>query len=354
MTSRQRILAAINLEIPDRVPVSPFGLGRLNPESEIAKRLIRETDPFIEVGLGGNIFLGRAVKTESYSEGNDTVTVIHTPKGDLVSRFRRTEVTGYTVEFPCKGPEDVEKLLSIPFEPVEPDVDRFLRRKEEIGEEGLVLAGLPNAICFPATYLSPQDFCLLWADEPDLMLRMVEIAAERVNEFVEKACRGGVDAFRIIGGEYATEQLGPKGFEALVKPFDRDLCEIIHRYGGIAYYHNHGRVSRYLEDFAEIGIDALDPLEIPPYGDVDLADAKRRVKGKYCLVGPLDDMEVLEKRDFDYIRRLAWKCLEAAGPDGYILGGTASGTYTERAAINFIKLVEVSKEFSVGAKPRWV
>lgn len=346
MTSRERILCAMELKTPDRVPVSPFTLGRLDPQGEMAKRLIRETDPLIDVGIGGNIFLGQLVQAESLREGNDTVTVIHTPKGDLLRRYRRTEVTGYTVEFPCKNGEDVEKLLSIPFKPAEPNPGGFFRWKEMIGEEGLVLAGLPDAICFPASYLSPQDMCLLWMDEPKLMLKMVETAAERLNEFVERACKLGVDAFRIIGGEYATQQLGPKGFNALVKPFDRDLCRIIHRYGGIAYYHNHGDVNRFLEDFADLEIDALDPLEMPPYGDVDLADAKRRVGDKYCLVGPLDDMEVLETKDFDYISELAWKCLQAAGPDGYILGGTASGTYTERAAENFIRLVELSKRFS--------
>ena len=42
-------------------------------------------------------------------------------------------------------------------------------------------------------------------------------------------------------------------------------------------------------------IDALDPLEVPPYGNVDLADAKSRIGDRVCIVGGLDDMEV---RDF--------------------------------------------------------
>jgi len=34
------------------------------------------------------------------------------------------------------------------------------------------------------------------------------------------------------------------------------------------------------------------------------------------------------------------------GPDGYCLGGTASGTYTEKAARNFIALVRVAEEMA--------
>lgn len=237
MTSRQRILTAIGCERPDRVPVSPFGLGHLDPKGEMAKELVKKTDPFISAGIGGNSFMGKLMRTSQYTEGNDTITVIHTPKGDLLRRYRRTSLAATTVEFPCKGAEDVEKYLSILFEPSEPNVDDFLARKAEIGEEGLVLTGIGDAVCLPATILSPEDFCLLWADEPKLMLRMVELAAERVNAFVEKASKKGVDAYRIIGGEYATEQLGPGGFSALCKPFDADMVSIIHKYGGLAYYH---------------------------------------------------------------------------------------------------------------------
>ncbi len=346
MTSRERMLCAIKLGEPDRVPVSPFGLGKLDPKSDIALELISKTDPFIDLGVGGgNIFMGKLFESGSFDEGSDTVTVISTPKGELTSRYRRTEITGYTVEFPCKTAEDVEKYLSIPFEPVEPDVGNFLSKKQEIGEEGLVLAGIGDAICFPASILSPEDMCLFWADEPELMEEAVSIVASRLNDFVDKACRAGADGFRIVGGEYATEQLGPPGFNALVKPYDSELVEIIHKYGGIAYYHNHGHVSRFLEDFADLGIDALDPLEVPPYGDVDLADARRRIGDKYCIVGGLDDMEVLESLDEEIVRGMARETIEAAGTSGYILGGTASGTYTEKAARNFIAIVEIAEEF---------
>lgn len=346
MTSRERLLCAMAHERPDRVPVGPFGLGHLNRNSKVTAELIEKTDPFISGGVGGNASMGQLIKSESVQEGNDTITTIFTPKGNLTRRHRRTDITGYTVEFPCKNAEDVEKYLSIPYKPAEPDVASFLARRDEIGEDGLVLAGIGDAICLPAGIMSPMDMCLLWADEPDLMVRVIETISERLNEFVEKACKAGVDGFRIVGGEYATEQLGPKGFDALVKPYDTELVSIIHRYGGVAYYHNHGDVNAFLEDFAELGIDALDPLEVPPYGNVDLADARERISSKVCIVGGLDDMEVMESLDEETVKEMARKCIEAAGPDSYVLGGTASGTYTEKAARNFIALVDVSKEYA--------
>ena len=63
----------------------------------------------------------------------------------------------------------MEKYLSIPFQPSNPNVEGFLIRRAEIGEEGLVLAELGDAIRLPATILLPEDIRLLWIEVPELM-----------------------------------------------------------------------------------------------------------------------------------------------------------------------------------------
>ena len=136
MTSRERMLTAIRHEQPDRVPVSPFGLGHLDPKGEAARRLISLTEPFINGPVpGGDPILGTAVEAASQQDGDVTITTYHTPAGDLVRRRRRTTVTSATIEFPLKTAADIEKVLSIPYEPPEPDVAPFLARKAEIGED---------------------------------------------------------------------------------------------------------------------------------------------------------------------------------------------------------------------------
>jgi len=348
LTSRERILRAIHHEPVDRVPVTPFGLGHLDLRDAFTQEFIATTDPFLAVGIGGNIFSGTrfAERVTTKQEGNDVVWTISTPRSTLTRRYRRTKVTGYTVEFPCKNAQDVLDYLSIPFEPAEPEVSHYKAMERDYGEQGLVIAGIPNAVCFPAEVLSPEDFSVMWADDPDVFRQVVDRCQERLLEFVEKACKLGVRVFRIIGAEYVTEQLGPVAYQELCAQQDAALCELIHRYNGIAYYHCHGDCDRYLETFMNIGIDALDPLEVPPYGDVDLRSAMQRIGKKVCLVGGLDDMEVLETRDRETVMRMGRECLEAAGSIGYCLGGTASGIFTEKAARNFMALVEVTKEFA--------
>ena len=89
---------------------------------------------------------------------------------------------------------------------------------------------------------------------------------ERITAYVERLCRGGVDAFRIVGGEYASVQLGPDAFKRLCVKYDRVLVDAIHKHGAIAHYHNHGPVMRYLEDFAAIGMDSRRPARSASLG----------------------------------------------------------------------------------------
>lgn len=339
MTSRERLLTALRCGTPDRVPVGPFGLGALNHEGDVAKQLIRITDPFIPCGGGG----ADTRPIEHRTEGDRTISILHTPKGDLRQVRRRTAKTSATVEFFCKTPQDAEKWLSLPYRPAEPDLTDFHGWRDRIGEEGLVMVGIGDGICLPAELFSPADFSLLWIDTPDLMRRLVRVAADRVNAWVEKLCKAGVDAFRIVGGEYASVQLGPQAFQELVVEPDRELCDIMRRYDAISYFHNHGPSTRYYEQFLRIGIDALDPLEAPPWGDCDLAEAKRHIGWDICMVGNLDDMEVLDKLPWEEIEPIAAERLSAAGPDAFVLGGTASGTYGERGARMFCNLVPLAE-----------
>jgi hypothetical protein len=341
MTSRQRILEAIRHGSPDRVPVSPFTLGALDPFGAAARELIEKTDPLIPVGGGGNPFIGSAVTPRVVQDGDTRITTYDTPKGPLTTRFRWTGITGATTEYAVKSPEDAERFLSMPFEPATVDLTEYWEWCARVGEEALILVGIPNAVCLPASWLSPEDFCMWWLDYPNLIAELTKVAAERLNEWVHRLCKEGAEAFRIVGGEYASVQLGPSGFDALVTPFDTELVDIIHSYGAIAYYHNHGCMSRFLERLADLGIDALDPVEAPPWGDVEIDEAVRRIGDRVCLVGNLDDMEIIEALPTEEVVAIAEERLASAGSRGFILGGTASGTYTEKGARNFIAMAEM-------------
>jgi len=346
MTSRERLLCALRCGAPDRVPAGSFGLGRLDIDSEFTAEFIAATDSIHSPGCGFG-FWGSAPDLERADEGGGVTRVtLHGPKGDLVWRHRRTAETSACVEFPAETSADIERVLSVPYTPCEPTISDYRRDLERFGDELLVMPGIPNAVCWVAELFSPEDFSLLWAEDPKAMAELCAVGNERLVPFTREAARLGIEAFRIVGGEYVTCQLGPRGVEPLLSAFDGPLCDAIHEFDAIAYYHCHGPIMRFLSDLRDLGIDALDPLEAPPFADCDLVKAKEILGGRVCIVGNLDDMEQLERLDADTVRRIARERIRQAGPDGYILGGTASGTFTERGARNFMVLREVAEEYA--------
>lgn len=339
MTSRERLLKAIKKEKTDRIPVAPWGLGRLDPNSEIARNLVEKTDIFIEASPGVDPFWGEYLRSlETIGEGTFRLS---TPAGEFQWCVKRTNITQAMVEFPFKSPEDGERFLSLPCKKPTPSANHFHDLREWLADGGLVLVGIPNGVCLPASFFSPEDFCLQWALNPSLIIKLTEVGTERVIAMVEELSEQGVDAFRIIGGEYVTQQLGPKAVDSLLKPYDTQLIETIHRWGAIAYYHNHGKVQRFLTDLKDLGIDALDPLEAPPWGDVELKEAQKLIGDSVCLVGNLDDMEILNKMNEEMVKKITLERIKDMKPRGFILAGTASGIFGEKAARNFIVLAEM-------------
>jgi hypothetical protein len=346
MTSRERLTCAMRRGIPDRIPVAPYTLAGRDLDSPLGRRLLEETDLLFEVYLRTYPFQGQNPPLRTEERGEEFLTHYDTPRGTLTQVDQRERTASGTVRFPCRTAEDAEMIMEMDFVPSEFDLERWQESEERVGEEGLCLGTLLDGLVWPALMFSPEDFCMLWAEAPEVMHRMVELGTERTAEWLERACRKGITCWRFVGGEYASVQLGPQAYQELVVEQDRKLVEIIHRHGGLAHFHNHGSIMRYLDQVLEIGVDSLDPLEAPPWGDADLAAAKEKLRGRVCMVGNLDDMEFLGKRSREEILGRGRELIEQAGPDGFILGGTSSVTYTDQAAEDFLALAAMSRELA--------
>jgi uroporphyrinogen-III decarboxylase len=290
--------------------------------------------------------LGTDPPVTSEERGSETLTTYHTPAGPLTQVVRRTEITAATRKFLCAGAAEVEQILEMPYEPPALNLAPYREAEQKVGEEGLVIIGFATGLCWVADLLSPEDFCLLWADAPEVLERAVEVGTQRLCAWLERACPEGVAGFRVVGPEYASVELGPPAYERLVVNMDSRACQIIRRHGGIAHVHQHGPMTRCYDLIRRVGMNSIDPLEAAPWGDCDLAEAKARIGDTVCLLGNMDDMEVLGKWPRERVLARGRELIEQAGPGGFILGGTSSGTYTEYAVENFIALRKLAEEMA--------
>ena len=86
------------------------------------------------------------------------------------------------------------------------------------------------------------------------------------------------------------------------------------------YTHTCGAIGDRLELMEATGTNGIDTLDPPPLGTVDLADARRRTRGRIFLKGNIDPVNVMLMGRPDEVLAAARKCLAiAAVGGGYIL-----------------------------------
>lgn len=351
MNSRERILAATRLQEPDCVPCSPH-VGPAMVEQMTAEEwhaLSAKTDVTMSVGAlgdaqiyGGQYWLDHSVVAH---EGNLIITRVETPRGVLTTRQVLTREASWVAEHCYKMPEDVDKLLSVPYHRPSFEVTAYRAWEERLGEEGLVALGIPSAFRFCLGFFGSEMLYLAIADQPDLVEHLVATMNERLALYVQTCCWKGVRSFWMGGSEHCGPGVvHPRVFRRMVTPYDKRIVEIIHDHSGIVNYHTHGKLDDILDQIIEMGVDVMSPIETGLRGDVTLAEVKARVGDRVCLKGNLDDMAFLAQALPGEVRAAAEDCIaQAASGGGYILSGTDAGIYDPRWVQSFLVMADVAR-----------
>ena len=100
----------------------------------------------------------------------------------------------------------------------------------------------------------------------------------------------GADAVLVSSAYAGGAILSPRQYREFVLPFEaRVVSGFKARCPGTPVYtHTCGAIGDRLELLEETGTDGIDTLDPPPLGDVDLAEAKRRVGERLFLKGNVD------------------------------------------------------------------
>ena len=251
-----------------------------------------------------------------------------TPKGVLTMLLQSNEHTAWVVEHPIKEKRDIELVAEFATAP-KCDVEAVNRVADEYGERALVRG---HICCFdifgqPGTW---QDACCVVGtqrmimetyDDPGWVHELLAILNLRKQVFIRSLAGARYDVLELGGGDASTTVISPKLFEKFVAPYDTKLIILAHEAGQRIAYHTCGGMMPILEQIAAMGPDAMETFTPPDMGgDVDLAEAKRRIGDKVCLIGGFDQFHFFTGCTPEQTRAEVRRCFEAAGQGGgYIL-----------------------------------
>ncbi|MFH0919879.1 MAG: uroporphyrinogen decarboxylase family protein [Fibrobacterota bacterium] len=345
MNSRERLLKALECGIPDRVPVSTYELCGHNsanfensdPSYESLMDYIREKTDAITMWnpVSNETFWHSSAKVDKKTDkkknadGSETTReTIKTKKGPLTRVTKRMPGvhTPWRTEHWCKTPDDIKKMLEIPFEPLSYAIEDYGRICFEAEEHGIIMSSVPDAFRL-AIELFEFGEATVWAlTETEQFEEVIEVMHERVMENLAQLMdETPVDLYRITGPEYATPPyLPPNFFEKYVLPFDKEMVDFIHEQGKKVRIHSHGKIGSVLDYILATGADGLDPCEPPPDGDITLAALKKKTTGKMCLFGNLE-VKILEAGSTDDVKKAVRTAMdEAKAGGGFIIMPTAA------------------------------
>lgn len=331
MTERERVLAAIRGEVPDRLPWLPrlefWRRAKLRDGTlpaklrsldlvELAEKLgvgcyqvvpdftdwERETD-MADQALG--LFRLPVLVYENTLEGVDrkvsrnggeTIVEYHTPIGSIRTRTVFTEqmlAAGasipWTMEHAIQKPEDFEVIGYIfSHLRVEPRLEGYLARREQVGERGIVVAFLSGTAC-PMHHimkeLMPIDqFFFALHDYPEKVEKLVEQMEPCYQRMKEIALDSPAEVV-LLGANYDDTITYPPFFEKHFVPPLRRYAEQLHRKGKYLMCHTDGENRKLFKHYEAAGFDIADSVCPYPMTSCTLEDFRDAFADRVTIVG---------------------------------------------------------------------
>lgn len=359
MTSRQRLITALEGGIPDRLPVTTHHLmpsflktlknGMSNEDffehfglDPIQWVVVHRPDPAKgqyfhpeqeDLGFLGCRYISHdhwRLEWESITSPN-YVTVRYcfvTPKGTLDMVLQSNEHTTWVSEHLVKNKRDIDLLAEFMTAPL-CDVDAVNRIANQYGRRGLIrghiccfdVFGQPGTWQDAACLLGIERLIMETYDDPDWVHHLLKILHRRKKTFITSLAGASYDILELGGGDASSTVISPKIFDEFVAPYDADLIEAAHWAGQRISYHTCGGMMPFLERLAAMKPDAVETFTpVGMGGDARLAEARTRIPTDICMIGGFDQFHFFTGCSEEDTRREVRRCFDEAGKDGaYIL-----------------------------------
>ena len=344
MTHRERILAALNHRQPDRVPLD---LGATRSTSIVVQayerlnRHLGSTEPprifskWLNIAHPSQAMLQRFdIDTRSVGQGppdnwQDIVFADGSYQDEWgVVRSRPAGCLYYDLtRSPFAGEASVADLDRHPWpDPHDPGRCRGLKeeaRRLRQETDYAIALNMPGGVVTQAQFLRGFEdwFADLIADPTfyhALLERITDLWIEMAKDEFDAA--GDCADFCFFGDDVAFQD-GPmmsmELYRKMVKPYHaRVFSYLKSRSSAKILYHTCGSVAHLIPDLIELGVDALNPIQVSAKG-MDTKTLKREFGKDICFWGGIDTQRVLPFGSVRDVQVEVRRRVEDLGPDGY-------------------------------------
>lgn len=344
MNGRERFLAAVRREQPDRVPIWELIVNEPTRSAWGATSL----EDFVEAeDLDGiTVFEDtplRPVEADAVEvEGVGAAVADH---WDIV--WRRTDVDiPYPESGPISGPQDLAS-----YTPPDPEDEARLASLRSavarFGGERAVVFLTHDAFEFSHYLMGGMDKLLMaYIEQPAFVHDLAEVVMAYKLRLQRKAIDLGADVV-VSGDDYAATigpAMSPRHFREFVLPYLTRSVELAHEAGVPFIKHTDGNIWPIMDMMVdEAGIDAIDPLE--PLAGMDVGAVKAAYGDRIAVMGNIDCTELLPNATPAEVEEAVKETIAKGAPGGGYVLASSNSIHPAVKPDNYRAMVEAGRRW---------
>jgi len=379
MTSRERVLAVLNHEIPDRVPIV---LGASNATG-IKMAPYKGLKDLLGISAP-DAYLYDWPELGSAKIDEDTMRRLHSDVRGVLDRFPKEiyeRNSKRELHSPCiddwgGGQIEIEPGIWFPgYHPLAdattveelenyqgwPDMDDLSRiahvaaEAKKLAQENEYAIMATPWLMFPferAFSMQGMDkFLLNMAMYPDfaeaLLRKNLSLCKKLIGNFLTEIGKD-IDIIK-IGDDLGTQDrlmISPKMYRKLLKQIHAELIQHIKKYTKAKiFFHTDGDVFDLIDDFIEIGVDVLNPIQTSAGKMANLEELKARYGKDLVFCGAVDTQHILPQGTPEEVRQEMKRVINNLGRDGGYMVASVHTIMHEVPPENILAMVDAVEEF---------
>jgi len=343
MNSRERVLKTLNHEEPDRVPVDIGGTSCTTMVEPVYKKLLKRyhvNDH--QYGIIHSVMRSVDIceEVKDLLSSDTDIMCLNEPSGGRIEltasgfvdewgiNYRKSKVGDDFYYDICKNPlanANLEDLKNYPW-PDPFDKVRYKGLKEkakELAEKNrFVLGNILESAIFEIAW-AMRGFAKFLMDliinkefAHALLEKITFIQKTIYEKFLEEV--GEHIDMVFIADDLATQDsllFSPALYREMIKPYQAEYFKVKNKNNLKLLYHSCGNISALLNDFVEIGVDAINPVQVSAKG-MDPERLKEEFGEKICFWGGVDTQTILNSPDKNVVKNAVENLVKILAPGG--------------------------------------
>jgi len=318
MTARERVMAVLSGEDPDKIPVCAFALLRTGFQGGWLRRLVKRGlgvihwvpihKPAYMHPLWVNPYLDDVKYTQTYYTEKGIIKyrqTFETPVGSItgVERVNPLDVPlvhAALEEAFVKEPSDwrvVNYIFKGMLDKLAPNYEEFQRAEDEVGDTGMCY-GIVGKTPWQRAWIemaSLERAVIDFHERPEAIQEYIEIqkafharVAEMAAEFPAKF---------IDFADNISDMISPNYYREYCLPIYEMYSKVLEGTDKVLGCHMDGRLGSLKNEIARSPLKVIESFTVPPCGDVSLTEAKSLWPGKILFVNTAPHLAWVEPQE---------------------------------------------------------